>query len=223
MKKKYCITQIGYLPGKAFEFDKPILVKVIPSDFVSYYYNEKSNPDYKETVMDAERLLLFNCYPGKEGWLSKKEYESDNGKFWEIDMEDFTPHRVTENDPETGDTYLRTMYVVNMLNSKMDVVEAKEKGINCNVESGSQRILRQLDLPSIGEGEDKYYMITQEDNKIYAIPYNNPERDEAGNFHVDCLICLRDSSVENRWAVIQIKKDVGIFVYGVRKFFKFAE
>ena len=220
--KKYCITQIGLMPGKTFDFEKAILVKVIPSDFVDYYYNEQDDPEYEETVLNNERLLLFCNYPGKERWFHKKEHESDEGNFWELDMEDFTPHRVTENNPN-GNTYLRTMYVVNMVTENLDVVEAKEKGIETEIESGSQRILKRLGLPLIGEGNKKYYMLKQEDNKIYGISYNSPQRDDAGNFHVDCLICLRDSSRENGLAVIQIKKNVGIYLYEVGKFFKFAE
>lgn len=224
MKNKYCITQIGHLPGKVLDFERAIMVKVIPSDFVHFYYYEKSDPNYKEIVMDNEKLLLFNNYKGKEQWLAKKEYDSDEGNYWEIDMEDFTPAHVHETDQETGDVYLRTLYVVNMVNSHLDIIEAKERGMSMSVKTGSQRILEQLDLEIVGRDDRKFYIVGYDnDGYAYGISCNSPERDEGGNFMVDCLIYEDDVLAEGGIRIIHVKKNVGIYAYMTRQFFKFAE
>lgn len=224
MKKKYCITQIGHLPGKVLNFEKAIMVKVIPSDFVHFYYYEKSDPNYKEIVMDNEKLLLFNNYKGKEQWLAKKENDSDEGNYWEIDLEDFIPAHVHETDQETGDVYLRTLYVVNMVNSHLDIIEAKERGMSMSVKTGSQRILEQLDLEIVGKDDRKFYIVGYDnDGYAYGISYNSPERDEGGNFKVDQLIYEDDVLAEGGISIIHVKKNVGIYAYMTRQFFKFAE
>ena len=224
MKKKYCITQIGHLPGKVLDFEKAIMVKVIPSDFVHFYYYEKSDPNYKEIVMNNEKLLVFNNYYGKERWLAKKEHESEEGIYWEIDLEDFTPAHVHETDQETGDVYLRTIYVVNMVNSHLDVIEAKERGMSVSVKTGSQKILEQLDLELVGRGDRKFYLVGYDnDGYAYGISCNSPEKDEGGNFMVDQLIYEEDVMAEGGIRIIHIKKDVGIYAYMTRQFFKFAE
>lgn len=224
MKEKYCITQIGHLPGKVLDFENAIMVKVIPSDFVHFYYYEKSDPDYKEIVMNNEKLLLFNNYNGKERWLAKKEYDSDEGIYWEIDLEDFTPGHVHETDHETGDVYLRTLYVVNMVNSHLDVVEAKEKGMSVSVKTGSQRLLEQSDLPIVGRGDRKFYLVGYDnDGYAYGISYNSPERDEGGHFKVDQLIYEDDDMAEGGIRIIHIKRYVGIYNYLIGQFFKFAD
>lgn len=224
MKKKYYITQIGHLPGKVFDFEKAIMVKVIPSDFVHFYFYEKSDPNYKEIVMNNERLLVFNNYNGKERWLAKKEYDSDDGIYWEIDLEDFTPGHVHETDQETGDVYLRTIYVVNMVNSHLDVVEAKERGMSVSVKTGSQKLLEKSDLKIVGRGDSKYYLVGYDnDGYAYGISCNSPKREEGGNFMVDQLIYEADVMAEGGIRIIHIKKDVGIYVYMTGQFFKFSE
>lgn len=224
MNRKYCITQIGHLPGEAFGYKKVILVKVIPSDFIHFFYYEKSDPDYEEIVSNNEKLLLFNNYPSKEMWLSKKWHQTQEGDYWELDLEDFTPRQVTENRPN-GETWLRTMYVVNMANSYMDSVEAKEGNMNVKVKSGSNRILDEIGLEIVGQDDRKYYIVGYDnDGYAYGISYNSPVKDEGGNFIVDKLIYEEDDSAEGGIRIVYVaKKEAGIYAYLTRQFFKFAE
>ncbi len=223
MKKQYYITEIGHLPGKVLDFDKAIMVKVIPSDFVHFFYHEQNDPDYEERVLNEEKLLVFKNYSGKEGWLDKKWHECEKRKYWEIDLEDFTPAHLHENRPN-GEILLRSMYMVNLVNSSLDIVEAKDKGMHFSVKTGSQRLLEKSNLKVIG-GDRKYYLIGYDKEGYgYGISYNSPERDEGGNFKVDKLICEDDRTAEGGIRVMHIaKRNAGIFAYMTGQLFTFAD
>ena len=120
---------------------------------------------------------------------------------------------------------MRCMYEVIMVNQKLDVIEAKEQGLDIKTKTGSQHLLESLDLDAFGEGEDKYCIVSIDKEKkiVYAISCASPERDAAGNFHVDALYCLRRSQDDDSWCVIKTEKFVGIYNYLTRQFFKFAD
>ena len=222
---KYYITEMGNLPSKFFNINQPIMVEVIPEDFVDYYMNEKDDIDYKENLMENERWLVFKNYPGKVNWLRKKQWDCEEGNYWEIDFEDFIPHMMSINEFATGESFMRAMYEVILVKDNLDIVEAKEKGINCNTKTGSQRLLETLDLNTIGQSGNEYYVVSWDENKnmIYAISSDAPERDEAGNFFVDVLYYLRQSyEKQGVLDVVKIDKKVGIYNYLTRQFFKFA-
>ena len=222
---EYYITEMGNLPSKFFNIDKPIMVKVIPSDLIDYYLNNQRDIDYDENIRDNERWLVFQNYPGKISWLKDKEWACENDDYWDIDFEDFIPHMMSIKEFSTGESFMRCMYEVIMVNQNLDVIEAKEQGLDINTKTGSQHLLESLDLDTFGEGEDEYCIVSIDKEKkiVYAISCVSPERDAAGNFHVDALYCLRRSPDDDSWCVIKTEKFVGIYNYLTRQVFKFAD
>ncbi len=221
---KYYITEMGNLPREFFKIKHPIMVKVIPEDFVDYYMNNRGDDDYKDNLMENERWLVFENYMGKVSWLRNKKEECEEGIYWEIDFEDFIPHVMSINEFETGESFMRTMYEVILVYANVDVIQAKEYEMDFDVKTGSQYLLDSLELNTIGEGEDKCCVISwDEDNcKIYAISCNSPKRDGGGNFFVDALYYLKQDYLNGRLVVIKVDKKVGIYNYLTKQFFRFA-
>ena len=220
---KYYITEMGNLPKEFFKIKHPIMVKVIPEDFVYYYHNNREDDDYNDILAENEKWLIFENYMGKERWLINKKEECDDGIYWEIDFEDFIPHTMAVNEFATGKSFIRTMYEVILVYANTDVIQAKEYEMEFKVKTGSQYLLESLELKTIGEDKNKYFVIKwdEDNNKIYAISSSSPERDEAGHFFVDRLYYLKQSYLNGRLDIVKIDKKAGIYNYLTKQFFRF--
>ena len=170
--EKYSIIGMGHV-GRFNDFDDAILVKVIPADFLDYYENQQDEDDYEDTINQVQRWLMFKNYPGKEEWLERKLDNCELHKFWDIDFEKFVPKMTTITNNRTGDSFLRSIYQVIMVEENLDVVEASEKGISYKGRSGHQQILDNLGLILVGSLDCRYYLLNDDltTGSAYAIPY----------------------------------------------------
>ena len=225
--EKYRIVEMGRT-GEYMDFQSAILVKVIPYDFIDYYYNHKNDSDYEEVVANNEKWLMFKDYPGKDHWLIDKE----DCEYWNLDLEDFIPKYTSITNHKTGEMRLRTIYQVIMVNSNLDVIEAKEKGISYQGKSGSRKLLESLDLLLIGKDDNLYYLVSEleeyDDNGLYRWhAYGIPDRNgnsENGMYYVDEIIVWNDSDANNRMKVTRVLKEkVGIYNYLTNQLFRFKE
>lgn len=216
MVKQYTIVGFGKT-GKFLDFSDAILVKVVQSDELDYYEEIKDDPAYEEEQMQCEQWLMFKNYPGKLQWVREKAINSQNGKVWYLDIDnDFITRSISLTDNETGEGFFRPISQVIMVNSNLDAVEAKEKGISYKGRSGVQIALDELGLTL--EGTDLQYYVIGKDKagKLFGIPYEYKEEDN-GLFYVD------EISINPFNGEISVKKKkVGIYNPMLGQLMKFA-
>lgn len=216
MVKQYTIVGFGKT-GKFLDFSDAILVKVVSSDEIDYYEDIKDDRSYEEEKMQCEHWLVFKNYPGKYQWITEKAYRCEDGDVWYLDIsKDFVKRSMSLTDNTTGESFIRPICQVVLVNPNMDAVEAKEKGKAYKGRNGVQKHLDELGLPL--EGKDiKYYVIGQgKDGELFGIPYDYNE-DYNGHFYCDEIAINPFNG-----GVSLKKRKVGIYNPMLRQFMKFA-
>ena len=217
---KYHIIEMGKA-GRFQDFEDAILVKVIPVDFIDYYYNNEDDYDYEENINQNQVWLMFKNYPGKEKWLLEKARNCDMERYWDIDLEKFIPHFMSITDNKTGEGFVRSIYQVIMIDSNLDAIDASEKGISYKGRTGHQQLLDSFGLTLIGTASKRYYILSQINNmEFYAIPYYG-EANEAGLFYFDKIKVKKNVAGDNGFEVIDIVDKVGVYNYLTRQIFTF--
>ena len=224
MKQKYCIIEMGRM-GKYINFEDALLVVVVRTNELKEYYNlDEYAPNYEEQMHNMQSWLVFKNYPGKMEWLEKKEAMCENGKYWEIDLDDFICRPTTITKKRTGEAFMRPLHQVIMVNERLDVVEAKEQGLTLNYRNGAQKILDELGLKLVGKSDKKYYIVSSlEGSKAYAIPYDVSNND-GGMYQIDLIVLGFDTDAESSISVVKVEKEEwGVFNYLTRQLFGFAD
>ncbi|WP_301202909.1 hypothetical protein [uncultured Parabacteroides sp.] len=216
MVKQYKTVEYGRT-GRYQDFAEAILVKVVPADEFDYYIDIKDDPDSEEEVMQLENWLMFKYSPDKYETITSIVRRCDRGGVWYLDLDtDFILRSTFITNNNTGSQFMRPIYQVVMVNSNLDMVDAKENGTAYKGRTGTQKRLDELNLPL--EGTDiKYYMIGNAINgKYYGIPYDYKE-EYNGHFFVDEV---RVNPYNG--AITVVKSKAGIYNPLMRQFFKFA-
>lgn len=183
MVKQYSIVGYGNA-GHYLDFEDAILVKVVSTDDMNSYSEFIKDPSCEEERMQCEHWLMFKNYHGKYHWVQQKVTDCDNGKVWYLDIEnDFITRSTCITNNKTGDSFIRPICQVVMINPSLDAVEAKEKGEPYKGRNGVQKRLDELELPLEGN-EIKYYIVGKDsDDEYYGIAYDYEEK--GGLYYAD--------------------------------------